>query len=188
MISATKILREEHHTILEMLDSLEAMVRKIEAHQAVPMATLNEFIDFFVLFADRSHHGKEEHLLFPLMERKGVPRAGGPLGCLLTEHGEGRAYLQTMKQHAAGSAQGDASARKRWVEAARGYSTLLRNHIWKENEILFHIAERILSPQEQTARAEQFAEMQRGKLDPETEARLVRSQQKMAREFAAVAK
>jgi hemerythrin-like domain-containing protein len=84
--------------------------------------------------------------------------------------------------------RGDESARKRWTEAARGYSTLLRNHIWKGNEILFQIAERILSPEEQTALAEQFAEMQRGKLDPETEARLVRSKQKMAREFVAVAK
>jgi hemerythrin-like domain-containing protein len=187
MISATKMLREEHDTILEMLGSLEAIVQRFEAHEAVAIETLNEFTDFFVLFADRSHHGKEEHLLFPLMERKGVPRAGGPLGCMLAEHDEGRAYIHTMKQNTVGSAQGDESARKLWAGAARGYSTLLRNHIWKENEILFPIAERILSPEEQTSLAAQFAHMQREKLDPEAEARLLHTKQKMAREFAAVA-
>jgi hemerythrin-like domain-containing protein len=122
------------------------------------------------------------------MERKGVPRAGGPLGCMLAEHDQGRAYIHTVKQHAAGSAQGDESARKLCAGAARGYSTLLRNHIWKENEILFQIADWILSPEEQIALAKQFAEMQREKLDAETEARLLHSKQKMAREFAAVAK
>jgi len=187
MTSATQILRREHDTILGVIGSLEAAVQRIEAGEAIPVNVLNGFIDFFVLFADRSHHGKEEDLLFPMMERKGVPRSGGPLGCMLAEHDEGRACIRAMKENAEGCAQGATTARQGWTAAARGYATLLRNHIWKENEILFQIAERLLSTEEQAALARQFARIQQEKLDQETEARLSDFARKVAREFATVA-
>jgi len=187
MTSATKILRQEHDTILEMIGSLETIIHRLDGGDTVPVETLNGLTEFFVLYADRSHHGKEEDLLFPLMERKGVPRSGGPLGCMLAEHDEGRGYIRTMKQDAEGCARGGESERKCWTDAARGYATLLRNHIWKENEILFQIAERVLSAEEQASLAEQFAQVQQEKLDAETEARLFSSVRKIAREIAAAA-
>lgn len=187
MTSATKILRQEHDAILEVIASLEAIIQRLEAHEAIPVQTLNGLTEFFVLFADRSHHGKEEDLLFPMMERKGVPRRGGPLGCMLAEHDEGRAYIRVMKEDANSCAAGDASSRKRWIDAGRGYATLLRNHIWKENEILFQIAERVLSAEEQAALAEQFARVQREKLDEQTEGRLSDFAREVAQKFAATA-
>ncbi len=187
MTSATTILRQEHEAILEMIGSLEAIVKKIEAGETIPGETLDGLTEFFVLFADRSHHGKEEDLLFPMMERKGVPRAGGPLGCMLVEHDEGRGHIRAMKQSAPGCARGEKAARQQWTSAARGYATLLRNHIWKENEILFQMAERILSSEEQATLAEQFARVQREKLDESTEERLADFARKIARDFAATA-
>ena len=187
MTTATEILRGEHDAILEMIATLEAVVQRIDACENIPLETLNGLTEFFVLFADQSHHGKEEDLLFPLMERKGVPRCGGPLGCMLAEHDEGRGFIQRMKQNAERCARGEEPARKAWTNAARGYATLLRNHIWKENEILFRMAERILSPQEQTALAEQFAQVQKEKLDKETQARLLEGKQKMVSRFLAIA-
>ncbi|HVM74698.1 MAG TPA: hemerythrin domain-containing protein [Candidatus Saccharimonadales bacterium] len=186
MTSATQILRQEHETILEMIGALEAIVHQLETGGAIPVETLNRLTEFFVLFADRSHHGKEEDLLFPLMERRGVPRAGGPLGCMLAEHDEGRGYIRAMKESAGGCAQAEGAARSQWANAARGYATLLRNHIWKENEILFQIAERVLSPADQSELARQFAQVQQEKLDSETETRLAESVRKMRKEFAAM--
>jgi hemerythrin-like domain-containing protein len=187
MTAATKILRQEHDTILEMIGALETIVQRLEARETIPVDALNSLTEFFVLFADRSHHGKEEDLLFPMMERKGVPRSGGPLDCMLAEHDEGRGFIREMKQTAEGCARGDDSARLRWTDAARGYATLLRNHIWKENEILFQIAERLLSAEDQAALAEQFAQVQQEKLDRETEARLFDSVRKITRQYAATA-
>ena len=187
MTSATQILRQEHETILEMIGSLEVAVHRLEQGEAIPVEILNDFSEFFTLFADRRHHGKEEDLLFPAMERKGVPRSGGPLGCMLTEHDEGRGYIRAMKEDAVGCAQGEGAARNRWTNAARGYATLLRNHIWKENEILFQIAERILPAEEQAELARKFAKVQQDKLDQVTETRLAEFARKAAQEFAATA-
>lgn len=187
MTLATDILRQEHDVILEVIGALEAVIQRINGGETVPVETLNGFTEFFAVFADRSHHGKEEDLLFPMMEVKGVPRTGGPLGCMLTEHDEGRAHIRNMKESAAGCAQGEATARQRWTNAAQSYATLLRNHIWKENEILFRMAERILSPQDQAELAVRFGQVQKEKLDAETETRLAEFARTITRDFAATA-
>lgn len=58
MASATQILRQEHDTILEIIGLLETVVQRVEAGESVALETLNGFTDFFVLFADQSHHVK----------------------------------------------------------------------------------------------------------------------------------
>lgn len=188
MSAATKILREEHDTILEMLQTLEGVANKVEAQDSVPLQLLVDLQEFFALFADRSHHGKEEELLFPFLEKKGVPRAGGPLGCMLTEHDEGRAFVRTMRSNAEGCAHGDPPARQAWAEAARHYANLLRNHIWKENEILFQIADRLLSTEEQALLAAEFAKIESERLDPEVQARLQQIKTKFVADIAASAR
>ena len=187
MSSAIQILRDEHDKILEMLDCLEALVQRLAAGESFPVETLSDLTDFFVLFADRSHHGKEEDLLFPLLERKGVPRQGGPLGCMLGEHEEGRAFVGMMKQNTKESARGNEAARRAWTGAARGYAQLLRKHISKENEILFQIAEHILSNEEQAELELQFAQAQAQKLDQATLSKLEQTRKKIAQELAAAA-
>jgi len=188
MPAATQILRQEHEAILGMLESLEAVADKAEAGDPVSFQLLTDLQEFFSLFADRSHHGKEEDLLFPFLEKKGVPRAGGPLGCMLTEHDEGRAFVKAMRSNAEGCANGIAASRSAWVQAARGYANLLRNHIWKENEILFQIAERLLSEEEQSRLAEEFAASEAAKIGPEVQARLQQIRTKLTRDMAASAR
>jgi hemerythrin-like domain-containing protein len=168
MKSPTQILGEEHEEILAVLDALERVVHCIEAGGTVPLQVLADFHEFFTVFADRCHHGREEELLFPFLERKGIPRAGGPLGCMLAEHDEGRGYMRLMAQNAQGCAEGDVPARNSWCEAARGYANLLRNHIWKENEILFRMAECVISPEEQAALGVQFAKVEKAKIGAAT--------------------
>ncbi|MBZ5514772.1 MAG: hemerythrin domain-containing protein, partial [Acidobacteriia bacterium] len=124
MPSATAILRKEHDAILKMLDATEEAARRIDAGQAVAPETLEGLLEFFRLFADRCHHGKEEDLLFPLLESHGMPRAGGPVGVMLREHEEGRALIQQMVSAEEAAKAGDAAAPARWAEAARVYAGL----------------------------------------------------------------
>lgn len=188
MKSATRILREEHDAILGMLDALEAAAHRAEAGHPIPPHILTDLQEFFTLFADRCHHGKEEELLFPLLERKGVPNAGGPLHCMLTEHDDGRALVKAMAANAEGCTNGDSSARMAWAQAARGYANLLRNHIWKENEILFRLAERLMSTEEQAELAEQFTKVEEQKMGPGTHARLHSNMRRLVQEMVATAK
>ena len=76
MPTVTLILRKEHAALLRMLDATEEAARRINAGQAVALETLKGLLEFFHLFADRCHHGKEEDLLFPLLESRRLPWSG----------------------------------------------------------------------------------------------------------------
>lgn len=83
MYEGTKVLRDEHEVILRVVDATEATANAIEWGAEAPAQFLNEIVEFLRLYADRQHHGKEEDLLFPELENKGMPRNGGPVGVML---------------------------------------------------------------------------------------------------------
>jgi hemerythrin-like domain-containing protein len=159
MDTATAVLRKEHEAIVKMLEVTEEVARRLDAGEYVAAETLADLLEFFRLFADKCHHGKEEDLLFPQLEKKGMPRAGGPLAVMLAEHEQGRALIRQM----AGPA---------WADAARAYASLLRAHIEKENHVLFVMAERMLTPSEQAELAEGFEKSEVEKMGAGTHERL----------------
>jgi hemerythrin-like domain-containing protein len=172
MAIATKVLRHEHEAILKMLGASEEVGRRLEQGERVDQQTLDDLLEFFQLFADRCHHGKEEDLLFPLLEKKGFPRQGGPIGVMLFEHERGRALIRQMAEAAAAYKSGDKSAGIRWAQAGAGYAALLRAHIAKENNVLFAMAERVLRPAEQADLAEGFEKLEVEKMGAGTHERL----------------
>jgi hemerythrin-like domain-containing protein len=183
MNTATDTLRAEHDTILRMLDAAEQLARRIESGQAVSPDPLEGLLEFFKVFADRCHHGKEEDLLFPLLESKGLPNAGGPIGVMLAEHTQGRELIRRMAQAADRCRAGDQAAAKDWARAAGGYAALLREHIHKENHILFVIAERILTGEEQARLAADFEKLEVEKMGAGTHARLHRLMEELSGEI-----
>ena len=50
------------------------------------------------MFADKCHHGKEEDVLFPELEKAGIARQGGPIGVMLHEHVSGREFIRRMSE------------------------------------------------------------------------------------------
>jgi hemerythrin-like domain-containing protein len=184
MATATKVLRHEHEAILKILDVTEKVANRLERGEAVRQEVLADLQEFFRLFADQCHHGKEEELLFPLLEQKGIPRTGGPIGVMLHEHEEGRALLRQMGDAAEATKSGLAGAGSRWAGAARGYVGLLRGHIEKENNVLFMMAERVLSPREQEQLAEDFEKLEVDKMGVGTHERLHAMMDKMLAEFS----
>ena len=170
--SATAVLRKEHEAILRMLDAAEQVARQLENSTPVSPDTLKGLLEFFQLFADRCHHGKEEDRLFPLLAEKGLPREGGPIGVMLQEHTMGRSLIRDMAKATDAYVAGEKGAGSRWADAATGYSSLLRSHIHKENNILFVMAERLLSDAEQAQLAQAFDQIEIEKMGAGTHERL----------------
>jgi len=169
---ATEVLRKEHDAILKMLDALDRTSQQITGGRTVEAARLQGMVEFFQLFADRCHHGKEEDLLFPMLEAKGLPRGGGPIGVMLSEHDRGRGLVQEMAAAASEYEAHPAPAARRWVAAAGTYSALLREHIMKENNVLFRMAEQMLTADEQRALAAEFEQVEIAKMGAGTHERL----------------
>ncbi len=172
MKTATEILRNEHDAILRMLDATEEVAQRLGRREHVEPKILEDLLEFFRLFADRCHHGKEEDLLFPMLEKKGMPRGGGPIGVMLMEHDRGRGFVRQMAQEIKPYAAGNADAGKNWAAAAIQYVDLLREHIAKENEVLFVMAERMLSDAEQQELARAFEDAEVEKMGAGTHERL----------------
>ncbi len=67
MPQPTEILKQEHNAILRMLDAAEALAGRIGSGELPEPELLAGVTEFFELFLDRCHHGKEENLFFPLL-------------------------------------------------------------------------------------------------------------------------
>ncbi len=146
----TDVLREEHRVILCALGLAESAAERLAGGGAVPDSWWERLIQWLRAFADRNHHAKEERYLFPALGKAGVPAEGGPVGVMLAEHAQGRGFIQAMEA-------GDAPAR---VAAARRYVQLLRDHIEKENGVLFPLAEAVLEERAKKALAREFETVQ----------------------------
>lgn len=157
----TEELRTEHRAIERMLAVLEEAARRLEEGQRPPADLFRRAVDFVRNFADRCHHGKEEQNLFPRLEAAGVPRAGGPLGVMLHEHDLGREHVGAIAGAVDAYEAGDASAASTIARHALAYVQLLRQHIDKEDNVLFPMADSVLSPQDQRELEAAFQRVER---------------------------
>jgi hemerythrin-like domain-containing protein len=148
-MKATDILMSEHRVIERVIASLETAAARLEKGQEVRPGFFLDASDFIKGFADGCHHKKEEGVLFQSMASAGVPVEGGPIGMMLYEHEEGRAFTAGMRKAALALQNGEDSASASIVRNALGYAGLLRQHIQKEDTILFPMADRFIPAAQQ---------------------------------------
>lgn len=141
----TEELKKEHEAIKLMLRILGKVSEKLESGQSVNTDDLDKIVEFIQVFADKCHHGKEEDLLFKEMEAVGFPKDQGPVGVMLREHEVGRGYVRSMKDGIAKLKTGDKKSASVIAKNAMGYISLLSQHIEKEDDILYPMAEDRLS-------------------------------------------
>ncbi len=153
--SPTEVLKAEHRVIERGIALLEKAAMATAAGTPPPKQTLENLVLFLRTFADKCHHGKEEGILFPALVEKGVPKEGGPVGVMLIEHDEGRSFIRGLSESIADLGQ-KADAPARIVQNAARYAQLLRQHIQKEDNVLFAIADSQLDEAEQKAMFERF--------------------------------
>lgn len=150
------ILLHEHNVIARVLDALAVLSSELEEGRAVSVDALHGGILFMLEFADRCHHAKEEDILFPLLARKGIPDAGGPLEVIRREHREGRAAVASLAEAVEAYAQNKFGACRRLNGGVKELVQYYRNHILKENMVLFSMAERILMGEEVSTLHKEF--------------------------------
>ena len=145
----SQVLMAEHRGIERMLDVVDHAAARVERGDPVPPSLFADAATFFSSFADRCHHAKEEKHLFPGLEKRGVAVEGGPIGAMLQEHRQGRAYIRIMREEGQKYAEGTLADPDLLVDAVRAYVSLLRQHILKEDRILFRLSDQVLTPADQ---------------------------------------
>jgi hemerythrin-like domain-containing protein len=166
IMQATDELSAEHRVIERVLGSLEAMARRLTSGQKVRPQFFLEAADFIKNFADGCHHRKEEGILFIKMVECGMPKEHGPIAVMLAEHEQGRAFTRGMREAAERLAAGDGTALAALVQNAQGYAGLLRQHISKEDQVLFPMADRVIPAAEHAAVHEAFQHVEHDDTGP----------------------
>ena len=156
MISATKNLENDHVNILRLIDVMDKMILV----KSTNTEHFEKAVNLIKSYADGLHHAKEENLLFPLMVKRGYSFEQGPIAVMLHDHAQGRDYVKGMTEGIADYKSGNESALSKIYENMRDYIILLRNHIAKENNVLFRMADNALSENDQQELLEEFTKVE----------------------------
>jgi hemerythrin-like domain-containing protein len=159
-MTPTEELVHEHKVILHVLDAAERETERIEEAGNVDIAKVEQILDFIRDFADRCHHGKEEGALFRAMERRGMAAESGPLAFMLHEHEIGRERVRLISEVLPQAAKGDPQAVAAVRDNLLAYVRLLRDHIDKEDNLLYPMADRLLTPEDQEELEKEFARVE----------------------------
>lgn len=152
----TEVLMQEHELIKQMLTVINKICDKLQAGEKVDGSHLEQIVDFIRNFADKCHHGKEEDILFDSMVEAGFSKEAGPIGVMLSEHDLGRDFVSGLSEAIEGYNKGDMNAISAIVANAQRYSTLLDQHIDKENNVLFPMADARLTQEQQNKMVKDF--------------------------------
>jgi hemerythrin-like domain-containing protein len=162
----------EHRLIEQVLGSLESFVVAVEGGLAVERPLVSDYAGFFRGFADAYHHGKEEDILFQRMIERGFPTESGPLAVMLHEHTQGRARVAVLRQVGQAEGEVDAAERTALLISANEFIPLLRQHIIKEDRILYPMALQMLTGPELDQMETAFEAFERRLSGDATEERL----------------
>jgi len=156
-----EVLEAEHRVIQKMVAGMSLLAEQLEGGKLVDVPLLESIVVFLREFADRCHHGKEEALLFPALIRRGVPSHGCPIGGLTMEHQKGRVMVGELADAIRGYAAGEPPAREDLVKSLRALVAFYPNHIWKEDYLLFPLAGKVLTPEDQQELMNKFETVER---------------------------
>lgn len=162
----TQQLSDEHQAVLVALEIMERVEEAIVARRPEAPEHMGELLDFFRGFVDRCHHAKEEQVLFPELERHGLPHEGGPIEVMLAEHDSGRQHLRSIAEGLDRMSRGDEGGIAAIQGGADAYRDLLRAHIEKEEHVLFPMADQIVTSDEAERVLARFDAVERDQVGP----------------------
>ncbi len=147
LTTPTKDLRRDHDVILKVVSAMDMLRGILKAKDSIDdnmLSIIKDTVDFAKNFTDRCHHGKEESVLFPALNDVGMPKDEGPIAVMLREHKQGREIIERIEASLEGYKDGNASMND-IIQGIEEYVMLMQHHIFKENNILFNIADMMLT-------------------------------------------
>lgn len=143
-----EILIDDHQTTERVFAAMEQALAKPEGP---PMRMLLKYRQYLTEYVDGCHNKKEENHLFPRAEERGIPRHGGPLAVMLMEHEQSQQLLGVVTRLIDAYIGGERGLLDELRSAITAYDTLLKGHFWKETDILYPMAQRVLTPDDAAA-------------------------------------
>jgi len=162
-MQARGLLMIEHRLIERMIALVEGALARIESAGEVDPALVDTAVDFIRTYADRTHHGKEEDILFrDLAERDLSAGDRRLMRELIAEHVHGRETTAALVAANDRYRKGDAAALADVAAALRALVAFYPQHIAKEDEVFFPAARGYLTDEEDQAMLAEFRRFDAG--------------------------
>jgi hemerythrin-like domain-containing protein len=152
----------EHRLIERMLGLVKKEAGRIRDTNEINSVFLNNAVDFIRIYADRTHHGKEEDILFRDLANK--PMTGQEkkiMAELLEEHVLGRKTVAALVDAKKRYFTGDASALQTVAQNLELLVDFYPKHIEKEDKVFFPAMMKYFSADEQERMLAEFWEFDR---------------------------
>jgi len=154
------ILLEEHKMLQQITEKLVMLTEKVQRAE-IPDSVIEELsqLKHIVdeLLEAEKHYLREENALFPVLERHGISE---PPAIMWMEHNQLREKKKQLKVLIENFTKMNFSDFKRQLgELAKAVNDMLNRHIYKENNILFPVAQRVVTEQEWVDMMKDFDEI-----------------------------
>jgi hemerythrin-like domain-containing protein len=147
----------EHRLIERMVRVLDDELRGMTATSAADTNLIRQGVDFFRTYADRTHHGKEEDILFKELSAKRLSDEDKEMmDRLIQEHVWARQAVRSLADANGRYIGGDAEALKQIVYELGKLVKFYPMHIEKEDKHFFFPAMEYFSQVEQQNMLEEF--------------------------------
>jgi hemerythrin-like domain-containing protein len=152
----------EHRLIERMLSLTKDALAQIESTHEVDPVFVDTVVDFIRMYADRTHHGKEEDILFrDLSKRPLSAEDHGVMKELIDEHIFGRQTTKALVEANTRYRNGDKSALAGIAGELRTLVEFYPKHIEKEDKIFFPASRAYVTDKEDQAMLAEFWEFDR---------------------------
>lgn len=149
----------EHRHIEAVIKSLPDAITALDARQRLNVQKLRNVMEFLRVYADQRHHQREEALFFPALVKRGVPAQGCPIGGLNHEHEKGRALVSALDEGITAYEQKLPGADHTVRQTLQEIIALYRKHLWMEDTMVFPMAEKLISEEDNRELTKKFAEL-----------------------------
>jgi hemerythrin-like domain-containing protein len=136
---STISLRRDHELIEKVIKAMDTTVKLLKDGKPIPEIILLQVIDFSKNFTDVCHHSKEENSLFPALEKAGMHTNMGPIAMMLMDHEKSREIAKKIEASTQKYLQENDSSEL--ISNMQEYVDHITEHLWKENNRLFMMAE-----------------------------------------------
>ena len=152
----------EHRLIERMLSIIKNVLDEIESKHIVDPIFVDTAVDFIRVYADRTHHGKEEDILFRELNDKPLSAEDSQIMKeLIEEHVFGRQTTKALVEANTRYRNGDEMA---LTDIANNFKTLIEfypRHIEKEDKVFFPSSKNYFTDEEDQAMLAKFWEFDR---------------------------
>jgi len=152
----------EHRLIEKMMQVVRTKAEEMDGSGKIDIPFVELVIDFMKTYADRTHHGKEEEILFRALKGKNLsPEHGRIMDELTDEHSQSRLRTRTLGDAKNRYVRGETSVKDEILSLLREMTVFYPRHIEKEDKHFFHDSQRYFSDEELDRMLSSFWEFDR---------------------------